>query len=103
MGCASGPTSLLSPDSLYPTAITTCKDEPVVPERPAAGEARDPAAKAEYTASLHDSWADCHDTVGATAQRKADYAAQFQTATEPAWKKLVPHVSFGGKKKAQAQ
>lgn len=99
VGCASDPTSLLSPDALYPPAITTCKDEPVVPERPAADQPRTAEQKAGYTADLHDAWADCHDTVGATAKRKADYTKQYQTATEPAWKKVVPHISFGNKKK----
>jgi hypothetical protein len=88
----------LSPDSLYPPALTSCKDEPIVPERPAAGQPRTPEQKAEYTADLHDAWGDCHDTVAATAKRKVDYATQYQKATEPAWKKVVPHISFGHKK-----
>jgi hypothetical protein len=88
---------LLSADALYPDAITKCADEPAVPARPAPGVARTSEAKAEYTTELHGAWADCHDTVAATAKRKADYAKQVQVATEPAWKKIIPHISFGKK------
>lgn len=66
-----------------------------MPDRPAPGKPRPDAAKANYAGDLHDAWADCHDTVAATAQRKADYAKQYKQATEPAWQKLIPH--FGKK------
>lgn len=87
---------MLSPDSLYPAAITSCADEPAVPPRPAPGQPRPDEVKAQYTGDLRAAFVDCKDTVGATAKRKADYAAQYQAATEPAWKKLIP--SFGKKK-----
>jgi hypothetical protein len=93
--CASQSTGLLPPDSLYPKAITSCQDEPPVPPRPAPGQPRSDADKATYTNNLHGAWADCHDTVDATAKRKADYQAQYDAATAPLWKKLIPH--FGGK------
>lgn len=67
----------MSPDSLYPAAITACAAAPAVPPRPAAGLPRDDKAKAQYDLNLHSAWADCHDTVSATAKRKADYQAQF--------------------------
>lgn len=86
---------MLSPDSLYPPAITSCADEPEVPPRPAAGQARPDAVKAQYTADLRAFGVDCKDTVSATAQRKADYQKQYDAATAPGWKKLIPH--FGKK------
>lgn len=92
--CASVPTSLLSPDSLYPESITACADEPKVPPRPAPDVARPPAVKATYTEKLHEAWGDCHDTVGATKVRKAEYKKQYDAATAPAWKKLF---NFGKK------
>lgn len=73
---------MLSPDSLYPASITECRDEPVVPARPAPGVPRSDDAKANYDRELHGAWADCHDTVGETAKRKADYAEQYKRATE---------------------
>jgi len=77
---------LLSPDSLYPTAITSCADEPKVPPRPVTADGslgpRTPEAKASYTEQLHGAWGDCHDTVAATAQRKASYAEQYKRSTE---------------------
>lgn len=81
-GCASNPTGWLSPDALYPAAITACRDEPVVPARPAPGLPRTDQDKAGYTRDLHGAWADCHDTVEATAQRKRLYVEQYQRATE---------------------
>jgi hypothetical protein len=83
----------LSPDSLYPEAITACADEPKVPPRPVAADGavlpRSDAAKAAYTKELHDAWGDCHDTVASTAQRKADYAKQFQKGTRSGLSKLL--------------
>lgn len=75
---------MLSPDSLYPDSITSCRDEPVVPARPAPGLPRLDEDKANYDRDLHGAWADCHDTVGETAKRKADYAEQYRRATQPA-------------------
>lgn len=80
--CASSPTVLLSPDSLYPDSITECRDEPVVPARPAPGQPRLDEDKAAYDRDLHGAWADCHDTVGETKKRKADYAEQYKRETE---------------------
>ncbi|MFN3836837.1 MAG: hypothetical protein ACK4MI_03900 [Brevundimonas sp.] len=80
--CANSPTALLSPDSLYPAAITACRDEPVVPGRPATGVPRTDQDKANYTRDLHGAWADCHDTVAATAERRRLYAEQYKRATE---------------------
>lgn len=78
--CQSAPTGLLSPDSLYPEAITSCADEPAVPPRPADGSPRPDKDKADYVNGLHGAWADCHDTVDATRQRKALYAKQYEAA-----------------------
>ncbi|AXQ68683.1 Rz-like spanin [Caulobacter phage CcrPW] len=50
--------------------------------------------KATYVNDLRAAGADCRDTVGATAQRKADYKKQYDAATAPAWKKLF---KFGKK------
>jgi hypothetical protein len=97
--CQSVPTGLLSPDSLYPSAITACADEPKVPARPAPDQPRTDPAKAEYTKGLHDAWADCHDTVAATAARKAAYAKQFEAAQPHKGVKL-PHVPNPFAKKA---
>lgn len=80
--CASRPTSLLSPDSLYPTSITQCRNQPAVPARPGPGLPRPDADKADYTEQLHGAWADCYDTVGETKQRKADYAEWYRRQTE---------------------
>lgn len=73
----------MSPNSLYPDSITSCRDEPVVPARPAPGLPRSDEDKARYSSALHGAWADCHDTVAATAQRKADYADRYRRETEP--------------------
>lgn len=81
-GCANSPTALLSPDSLYPASITECRDEPVVPARPAPDLPRSDLDKANYTRDLHGAWADCHDTVAATAERARLYRQQYDRATE---------------------
>jgi hypothetical protein len=91
----------LSPDSLYPAAITSCVDEPAVPPRPADGGPRDDKVKSIYINDLRAFGLDCKDTVAATARRKAEYVKQYEAATAPAWKKLVPHVSFGSKKEGE--
>ena len=80
--CASSPTVLLSPDSLYPDSITECRDEPIVPARPGPGLPRTDEDKANYDRDLHGAWADCHDTVAETKRRKADYAEQYKRETE---------------------
>lgn len=84
----------MSPDALYPSAITSCANEPTPPARPAEGQPREDKPKAEYIAALHGAWGDCHDTVAATAARKAAYAKQFEAAqpAKSAGLKL-PHVS----------
>lgn len=81
-GCASQSTGWLSPDALYPEAITQCRDEPVVPARPGPGLPRTDEDKAGYQRDLHGAWADCHDTVAATAERKRLYQDQYDRATE---------------------
>ncbi|AFU88007.1 Rz-like spanin [Caulobacter phage CcrColossus] len=93
-GCSSVPTSLLSPDSLYPDSITSCAPEPEVPARPAPNVARPESVKATYLNGVRWAGADCRDTVAATAQRKIDYKKQYDAATAPAWKKLF---KFGKK------
>lgn len=80
--CASSPTALLSPDSLYPDSITECRNQPVVPARPGPGLPRLDEDKAAYDRDLHGAWADCYDTVGETKKRKQDYAEQYKRATE---------------------
>lgn len=89
---------MLSPDSLYPEAITSCADEPAVPARPApvngVQQPRSDKDKANYTNALHGAWADCHDTVAATKERKDLYTQQFNAA-KPGWHFSLP---FFGKK-----
>jgi hypothetical protein len=96
--CASAPTGLLSPESLYPPAITACADEPAVPPRPASGQPRDDKTKASYTEALHAAWGDCHDTVDAVAARKTAYQGQYDAAQAKAKGGLHLPVIF--KKKA---
>ena len=68
---------LLTPDDLYPSVLTSCKAEPIVPDRPAPDQPRLDPVKAQYVADLRASWADCHDAVDAVAKRKADYTVQY--------------------------
>jgi hypothetical protein len=88
----------LSPESLYPPAITACADEPAVPPRPASGQPRDDKTKASYTEALHAAWGDCHDTVDAVAARKTAYQGQYDAAQAKAKGGLHLPVIF--KKKA---
>ncbi len=81
----------MSPDSLYPDSITHCQDEPAVPPRPASGQPRSDADKADYTNQLHSAWGDCHDTVDATRDRKKAYQDQYDKATKSPIQRI-----FGG-------
>lgn len=86
---------MLSPDALYPAAITSCQGEPTVPARPPALsgvlQPRTDADKAQYTSDLHDAWADCHDTVAAAAQRRAAYQVQYDAAHRKGFHITLPH------------
>lgn len=91
--CASSPTSLLSPDSLYPASITECRDEPAVPARPGPGLPRTDEDKAQYDRELHAAWADCHDTVAETKRRREAYEEQYRRSTESPLRRFF---RFGG-------
>ena len=60
----------LDPESLIPTALTTCSDAPPVPDRPGPGLARTDEVKAGYTADLWAAWKDCKGTVNAVKLRR---------------------------------
>lgn len=81
-GCATQ-TGLLSPDDLYPEALTVCKKEPAVPPRPAPGVPRSEEAKSDYVKELRGAWADCSDTVTGVKERKAAYKRQYDAERNP--------------------
>lgn len=64
-----------------------------MPERPAANAPRSERTKADYVKALHDSGADCRDTVGSWAERRDKYAKQYEkenfNAGERVWRKLT--------------
>ena len=73
---------LISPDDLYPKALTNCAPEPTVPPRPADGQPRSDTDKATYVKNLHGAYEDCHDTVDGWAQRRALYVKQYDQQTK---------------------
>lgn len=87
MGCSTQ-SGLLRPDDLYPAAITQCQAEPVVPPRPAPNLPRPDAVKGQYIESLRGAWANCHDVVDATKQRKDLYQKQYDSTQGTFWDKL---------------
>lgn len=80
-GCSTT-VGLLSPDSLYPKALTFCADDPKVPSRPAAGQPRTDAQKAEYIKNLHGAYVDCSDTVAGWRDRRDRYTKQYDSETK---------------------
>lgn len=70
---------LLVPDSLYPKALTTCQEEPVVTERTDKTKPRPAVEKAGITADYRDAWKDCHDVVGSWGKRRDLYTKQYET------------------------
>jgi len=83
---------LLSPESLYPVALTQCADEPEVPDRPGPGLPRTDEQKATYTKNLRAFGLDCKDTVGSWAERRAKYVEQYEKesfgSAERLWRKV---------------
>lgn len=90
--CASNP-ALLSPDSLYPQALTTCADEPRVEPRADPTVPRSDEEKTQYAQGLREAWADCHGTVESWAERRARYVEQYERETynpiQRAWRRAT--------------
>lgn len=68
--------------------MTTCKDMPEVPARPAPGEPRPEPDKAIYIAGLRATAVDCKDTVGDWAARRERYVEQWNRETHNAGERL---------------
>lgn len=73
--------------------MTECADLPVVPARPAPGEARSEEDKAVYIGGLRATAVDCKDTVGDWAARRARYVEQWNREShnmgERAWRAIT--------------
>jgi len=79
-GCATT-VGLIPPDNLYPPALTTCVDEPMLTERVDKTKPRAEREKAEYVKGLRSAYLDCKDTVDGWADRRALYILQYQKKT----------------------
>lgn len=88
---------LFSPDDLYPQSLMSCAPEPAVPPRPISTSGvpvpRPESEKAGYIKDLRGAGQDCRDDVGAIAERKALYKAQYEKenfgAGERLWRGLT--------------
>lgn len=76
--CASDP-SMLPPEALYPTALTTCSTFAPGTPRPDKTKARTDAQKAQLAAGLYDSYMDCKTVVGGWKSRRDLYTKQYET------------------------
>lgn len=79
-GCATT-VGLIPPNDLYPQALTTCVDEPVLAERADKILPRADREKAQYVKGLRSAYLDCKDTVSGWADRRALYTKQYDTKT----------------------
>lgn len=77
-GCAE-PNKLLPPDSLYPSTLTSCLDEPKVVARADKTKSRPDTVKAKYIAGLRGAYLDCHDDISEWAKRRELYVKQYNT------------------------
>lgn len=72
---------LLEPESLYPKALTSCADEPVVMERADKTKPRTSREKAGIQQDYRDAWKDCSGVVSSWGQRRELYVKQYEKET----------------------
>lgn len=70
--------TLLPPESLYPSALTHCSDFDSGPPRPDKTKARTDQQRAQLAAGLYDSYMDCKTVVGGWKDRRDRYVQQYE-------------------------